>query len=225
MPHLLLVEDNQDLGAILAQYLQEHNFAVTWCEDGEKGLQAFRENNFDLCILDVMMPVKDGFTLAGEIHSLNDTIPFIFLTARNKREDRIKGLKLLADDYITKPFDPEELVLRIQTILRRVQEQNLPVIIQIGKYSFDYNNLTLANSDIHHKLTLQEAKLLRYLYQHRNNLIRREVLLKAIWGKDDYFLGRSMDVFITRLRKYLKNDTKIQIESTRGVGITFHLNG
>lgn len=223
MTHLLLVEDNMDLGAILSQYLQEHDFTVTWCVDGEKGLKAFHEKPADLCILDVMMPVKDGFTLAAEIRAHNDKMPFIFLTARNKREDKIKGLQLQADDYITKPFDVEELVLRIHNILRRVQEQEPASVYKIGDYIFDYNNLTLTIAATRHKLTLQEANLLGYLFKHRNKLIRRELLLEAIWGKNDYFMGRSMDVFITRLRKYLKADPSIQIESTRGVGITFHL--
>ncbi|MHB1922699.1 MAG: response regulator transcription factor [Chitinophagaceae bacterium] len=225
MSHLLLVEDNKDLGNLLQQYLEEHGMQVSWCTDGMEALTSFGSHFFDLCILDVMMPLMDGFTLAKEIHALNDQVPFIFLTARKGREDRIKGLTLLADDYITKPFDAEELVLRIQNILRRVKELKEENLFKISQFTFDYQNLLLISGTLRHKLTRQEAHLLKYLFDHRNLLIKREILLQAIWGKNDYFLGRSMDVFITRLRKYFKDDPGIQIESTRGVGITFLVTG
>ncbi|HEY6082767.1 MAG TPA: response regulator transcription factor [Chitinophagaceae bacterium] len=221
MPKLLLVEDNADLGSILKQYLEDNRFTVVWRKNGEEGLIAFKQDQFDLCVLDVMLPLKDGFTLARDIHALNDQMPFIFLTARNNKDDRIKGLKLNADDYITKPFDAEELVLRIQNILRRIQLPAEEGPIRIGRFIFEYKNLLLKEKDIKYKLTLQEAKLIRYLYEHRNNLVTREALLENIWGKNDYFLGRSMDVFITRLRKYFSSDKRIKIESTRGIGITF----
>lgn len=221
MPKLLLVEDNADLGSILKQYLEDNRFTVVWRKNGEEGLIAFKQDQFDLCVLDVMLPLKDGFTLARDIHALNDQMPFIFLTARNNKDDRIKGLKLNADDYITKPFDAEELVLRIQNILRRIQLPAEDGPIRIGRFIFEYKNLLLKEKDIKYKLTLQEAKLIRYLYEHRNNLVTREALLENIWGKNDYFLGRSMDVFITRLRKYFNSDKRIKIESTRGIGITF----
>lgn len=223
MHKLLLVEDNADLGGLLKQYLEDNGFQVNWRTNGEEGLAAFRQEPFDLCILDVMMPLKDGFTLAGEMRAINDRIPFIFLTARGSKEDRIKGLTLNADDYITKPFDAEELVLRVQNILRRVHAPQETGAIPIGIFLFDYKNLLLKDKAIRHKLTPQEARLIKYLYEHRNNLVTREALLENIWGRNDYFLGRSMDVFITRLRKYFSTDKRISIESTRGIGITFSI--
>lgn len=223
MHRLLLVEDNADLGGLLRQYLEDNHFYVAWRKNGEEGLTAFREEPFDLCILDVMLPLKDGFSLAGEIRALNDRVPFIFLTARGSKDDRIKGLKLNADDYITKPFDAEELVLRVQNILRRVHAPQESGAISVGHFSFDYKNLLLKDKSTRYKLTPQEARLIKYLYEHRNNLVTREALLENIWGRNDYFLGRSMDVFITRLRKYFRTDKRIRIESTRGIGITFYI--
>jgi DNA-binding response OmpR family regulator len=221
MQQLLLVEDNEDLGSILAQYLESAGYGVRWCRNGQTGLAAFREQAFDCCILDVMMPVKDGFTLAHEIHELDPGASFIFLTARREKEDRIRGLKLKADDYITKPFDAEELVLRIRNILRRKSPDTALSLVAIGKYVFDFDNLLLRDGKIRHKLTLQEAKLIRCLHDRRNTLVKRELLLEKVWGRNDYFLGRSMDVFITRIRKYFRDDPRISIESTRGIGITF----
>ncbi|HVB02871.1 MAG TPA: response regulator transcription factor [Chitinophagaceae bacterium] len=223
MHRLLLVEDNEDLGAILLQYLETSGFEVIWRRNGEEGMAAYREFHVDCCILDIMMPVKDGFTLAAEIHQFNPMAVFLFLTARKEKEDRIRGLKLHADDYITKPFDAEELVLRIRNLLRRTVPGKDPGITVMGNFAFDFNNLLLSEGAIRHKLTLQEARLIRYLFEHRNTLVRREELLENIWGKNDYFLGRSMDVFITRIRKYFKTDHRIRIESTRGIGITFIL--
>lgn len=221
MQKLLLVEDNVDLGDILSQYLVEKEFNVVWCKNGEDAIIAFKKQSFDICILDIMLPKKDGFTIAREIHEFNPQTPFIFLTARQSKEDRIKGLKLLADDYITKPFDVEELVYRIHNILRRAKGVQDETVFTIGNYTFDYGNYTL-NDDVRNiKLTQHETALLKYLFEHLHKLIRREDLLIAVWGESDFFHGRSMDVYITRLRKYFRDDPRIYIESTRGVGITF----
>lgn len=221
MSKLLLVEDNIDLGDILQQYLNEHGFNVSWRVNAEDGLKVFNTTKFDLCILDVMLPDKDGFKLAEEIHQMKPEVPFIFLTARQSREDRIKGLKLLADDYITKPFDVEELIIRIHNILRRIQGGQIETLFSIGDYKFNYDNYILANGRIEYKLTQHEAALLKYLFENRNKLMRRKDILDAVWGESDFFHGRSMDVYITRLRKYFSDDPNIYIESTRRVGITF----
>lgn len=221
MPKLLLVEDNLDLGDILQQYLKEQGFIVSWSVNAEDGLKTFNVTKFDLCILDVMLPDKDGFKLAEEIHKIKPEIPFIFLTARQSREDRIKGLKLMADDYITKPFDVEELIMRIKNILRRVQGKEPELLFSIGAYQFSCDNYLLTNDRSQYKLTQHEAALLKYLFENRNKLMRRKDILNAVWGESDFFHGRSMDVYITRLRKYFSDDPRIFIESTRGVGITF----
>ncbi|HUX85277.1 MAG TPA: response regulator transcription factor [Chitinophagaceae bacterium] len=224
MPRLLLVEDNEDLGHILSQYLEGAGFSVSWARNGVTGIAAFRQGPFDCCILDIMMPLKDGFTLAAEIHALDPNANFLFLTARREKEDRIRGLRLQADDYITKPFDAEELVLRIRNILRRRLPGAEPAEITIGKYQFDFENLVLKDASSKQRLTLQEAKLIRLLVDHSNTLVRREMILEKVWGKNDYFLGRSMDVFITRIRKFFKDDPRIRIESTRSIGITFWID-
>lgn len=221
MPKLLLVEDNMDLGDILRQYLREHGFRVSWSVNAEDGLKILNTTNFNLCILDVALPDKDGFKLAEEIHKIKPEIPFIFLTARQSREDRIKGLKLMADDYITKPFDVEELIMRIKNILRRVQGTEPQLIFSIGTYQFSYDNYLLTHDRSQYKLTQHEAELLKYLFENRNKLMKRKDILNAVWGESDFFHGRSMDVYITRLRKYFSEDPGILIKSTRGVGISF----
>jgi DNA-binding response OmpR family regulator len=214
---ILLAEDDKDLGNVLAQYLQLQGYDVTLVRDGNEGWSKFEVSEFDLCILDVMMPYKDGFELAAQINHKSPKTPFIFLTAKGLKEDRIKGLKLGADDYICKPFDVDELVLRIQNILKRngIDESDK---FELGEFILFFNDLRLKGVDTELALTAKEAKLLKYFICNQNKLIKREEILVEIWGENDYFLGRSMDVFISRLRKFLQHDKKISIETIRGVG-------
>lgn len=230
MKNILLVEDDQDFGKMLKQYLMLNKFHVTWALNGEEAFTIIKKNDFDLCVIDVMMPVMDGFTLAKKISELKPEIPFLFLTARKTKEDRIKGLRLGADDYIVKPFEAEELILRLKNIIKRASQQNKHGIeitdatIAIGNYSFNYPNLTLTINGNESKITEKEAKLLYYLFKNRNQLLRREEILSNVWGKTDFFSGRSMDVFVSRIRKYLKEDPAISIESVRGIGLQFNLS-
>lgn len=226
MKRLLLAEDDFDFAAILKQYLELHQFEVIWAENGEIALDYFKNQAFDICIFDVMMPKLDGFSLAEKIITINPEIPFIFLTARKLKEDKIIGLKLGADDYIVKPFEVDELVLRLQNILKRIEQKRSLQgnnIIEIGSYVFDNERLTLNNSNHVQQLTEMEASLIEYLYLNHNQLLKRDQILMSIWKKDDYFSGRSMDVFISRLRKYFNSDPKIKIESVRNIGLEFKI--
>jgi DNA-binding response OmpR family regulator len=223
---LLLAEDDFDFAAILKQYLELHDFEVTWAENGEIALDYFKIQTFDICVFDVMMPKLDGFSLAEKIITINPDIPFIFLTARKLKEDKIIGLKLGADDYIAKPFEVDELVLRLQNILKRIEQKrtlNGNNTIEIGSYIFDNDRLTLNNKNHVQQLTEKEASLIEYLYLNHNQLLKRDQILMSVWKKDDYFSGRSMDVFISRLRKYFNSDPKIKIESVRNVGLEFKI--
>lgn len=217
MMKLLLAEDDIDFGNILSQYLTMSGFEVTLARDGREAWDAFLSSRPDLCILDVMMPEMDGFTLAEKIRVQEPGIPFIFLTAKSMRDDMIKGLKLGADDYVTKPFDPEMLLLRINNILRRVYSVAEDECTISGT-TLSYNALTLTTPAGQEKLTLREAQLLRHLIMNKNKTLTREQILTEIWGEDDYFLGRSMDVFISRLRKYLAPDRGITLRTLRGMG-------
>ena len=217
---LLLVEDDMDLGNVLAQYLEMQSFTVNLARSGEEGLVKFNENDHDICILDIMLPEMDGLTLAEKIKSLNSYMPVIFLTARTSREDILKGLKLGADDYICKPFEPEELVLRINNILRRTGKTE-PHISEIGSLRFRYDQMVLEGSGRSYKLTLKEAELLNLFLKNKNQLLKREDILIKLWGENDYFLGRSLDVFISRLRKYLKSEKSVLIETVHGLGYIF----
>lgn len=214
---LLLAEDDIDFGNILSQYLSMSGFEVTLARNGREAWDRFNEARPDICVLDIMMPEMDGFTLAEKLREKEPGIPFIFLTAKSLREDMIKGLKLGADDYITKPFDPEMLLLRINNILRRIY-----TVVQdeyhISHTVLKYNALELITPAGTEKLTLREAQLLRHLMMNRNKALTREQILTEIWGEDDYFLGRSMDVFISRLRKYLTPDRGISLRTLRGMG-------
>lgn len=223
MKHILLAEDDFDFGSILKQYLEIHNYTVTWAKDGKEALEIFTNEQFDICVLDVMMPKMDGFTLAEKIIDLNPEVPFIFLTAKKMKEDKIRGLKLGADDYISKPFEADILVLKLENILKRSRKVILPKeeVISIGNYEFDIINHKLKIEGESQRLTEKETILIQYLWTHKNRMIKREDLLTEVWGSDDFFSGRSMDVFISRLRKYFKQDTSITIESVRGVGLTF----
>ncbi|BDU27104.1 MULTISPECIES: response regulator transcription factor [unclassified Flavobacterium] len=226
MKKLLLAEDDFDFAAILKQYLELHQFEVIWAENGEIALEYFKNQTFDICVFDVMMPKLDGFSLAEKIITINPEIPFIFLTARKLKEDKIIGLKLGADDYIVKPFEVDELVLRLQNILKRIEQKRSLEgnnIIEIGSYIFDNERLTLNNKNHVQQLTEKEASLIEYLYLNHNQLLKRDQILMSVWKKDDYFSGRSMDVFISRLRKYFNSDPKIKIESVRNIGLEFKI--
>lgn len=222
--NLLLVEDDPNLSEVLMDFLLLQGFRVTLARDGEEGLSVFHHGHFDLVLLDVMMPRRDGFLLAEEIRLLNEVVPIIFLTARSLPEDRIRGFKTGCDDYITKPFSTEELSLRLDAILKRcLRVESIPdvapvEVFQIGQYRFDTTNFILSRDGSNITLTPKEGALLRLLCLNVNQLITREKALKKIWGTDDYFIGRSMDVFITRLRKYLKDDPEVMITNVHGTG-------
>ncbi len=219
---ILLLEDDPNLGLVLQENLQQNGFEVDLCYDGEEGKIHYLQNRYELCLLDVMMPKKDGFTLAAEIRQLNNDIPIIFLTAKSLKEDRIEGFQIGGDDYITKPFSMEELLLRIQAVLKRTKgaapnTKNRDTF-KIGNYNFDALKQALELNGELRKLTHRESELLKLLAQHKNQLLERNLALNLIWGDDSFFNGRSMDVFITRLRKYLKEDNQIQILSVHGKG-------
>lgn len=223
---ILLVEDDPNLSDVLKDYLELLGYKVLLAADGEIGLEKFegeilKKTGIDLCILDVMLPRMDGFTLAKAIRELNYEVPIIFLTARGQMEDRITGFKAGCDDYMAKPFSSEELSLRIEAILRRCRTTFKPIPgehYQVGLYFFDVSNLELKLGETKHNLTPKEAALLRLLCQNMNILLPREKALKEIWGDDDYFIGRSMDVFITKLRKYLRDDPNVAIVNVHGSG-------
>ena len=221
--HILLAEDDANLGFVVQDNLKSNGYQVTLCSDGETALRTFASEHFDLCILDVMMPKKDGFEVATTIRDVNKEVPIVFLTAKTMQEDKVKGFTLGADDYITKPFDFQEFILRIESILRRtkVLTQQVEDIIEsysIGEYTFDVKNQVLIHSKEEKRLTKKETRILSFLCEHLNDIAPRELILKNIWGTDDYFSGRSMDVFISKLRKYLAADGSIQISNIHGVG-------
>lgn len=221
MKKILLAEDDADLAGVLKQYLELQGYSVVHCNNGHAALQRLKQENFDICVLDIMMPMVDGFTVA---ENLNRNTPFVFLTARKLKDDRLKGLKLGADDYIIKPFEADELVLRINNILKRsAQAENLIGIeeIRIGNYIFDSQRLELKHEYLIQQLTVKEGALLQFLFENRNTLVNREDILKAVWQNSDFFSGRSMDVYISKLRKYLKNDSKLTIVVIRHLGIEF----
>lgn len=218
--HILYVEDDESLGFVTRDNLELKGYQITHCTDGQTALDTARSGDFDLCLLDVMLPEVDGFTLASRIRERNVDIPIIFLTAKSLKEDKITGLRLGADDYITKPFSIEELILKIEVFLRR-SKINTHVNgsrLTIGKFEFDYKNLSLNLDADSRKLTQREADLLKFLMDNRNQVVKRSVILEALWGENDYFLGRSLDVFISRLRKYLSPDENLKIENIHGVG-------
>ncbi|MEO5572306.1 MAG: response regulator transcription factor [Bacteroidia bacterium] len=223
---ILLAEDDLNLGILLVDYLEEEGFDVKLCKDGELALKVFQNNSFDLCLLDVMMPKMDGFSLVKEIRLKDKKIPVLFITAKSLKEDKLKGYGLGADDYITKPFDEEELLWKIKAVIRRIPKnkgENKSVIISIGNYTFDFNNQSLTVNGKTKRITEKESDILNYLFVHRNHVIRREEMVKDLWGKEDYFLGRSLDVFITKIRKYLKEDPNLSVENVFGVGFIFNV--
>ena len=217
---ILLCEDDENLGMLLREYLQAKGYMTELCADGEAGFKAFMKSKFDICVLDVMMPKKDGFTLAQEIRQTNAEMPIIFLTAKTQKEDIVEGFKLGADDYITKPFSMEELVFRIEAILRRVRgkKSKESTLYNIGKFTFDTQKQLLSIGNEHRKLTTKENELLSLLCSHANEILQRDFALKTIWIDDNYFNARSMDVYITKLRKHLKDDPQIEIINIHGKG-------
>ncbi|MFD2601941.1 response regulator transcription factor [Flavobacterium suzhouense] len=228
MKHILLAEDDFDYASILRQYLEISGFTVTWAKDGAEALALFPDTSPDICVFDVMMPKMDGFSLAEKVIAIKPEIPLVFLTAKGMKEDKIRGLKLGADDYVVKPFEADELILRITNILKRSQrsfasQTSADNIIAIGQYKFDNANYTLTINDLIHRLTEKEAHLISYLFTNRNRMIKREDILTEVWGNDDFFSGRSMDVFISRLRKYFGEDASIAINSYRGLGLEFKI--
>jgi len=218
---ILLFEDDTNLGMVLKNYLELNDYEVTLERDGRLGLAAFQREKYDICLLDVMMPNMDGFTLAEEIRDVDPDIPLFFLSAKTMKEDIIQGYKLGADDYITKPFDSEVLLLKIRVILKRNEEENKGndnIEFDLGKYHFNPKLRELKNGDSTQTLSPKENELLKMLAEHKNDLLPRERALKKIWGSDTYFNGRSMDVYIAKLRKYLKEDTNIEIVNIHGNG-------
>lgn len=217
---VLLAEDDLALGFVIKDNLQDNGYEVTHCPDGETAWQQFQKKEFDICLLDVNMPVRDGFSLAKKIRQQSDVVPVIFLTAKSLQEDKLKGFQTGADDYITKPFSIEELIMRMDVFLRRTRKLQADTKdeYQIGKLRFVFNELKLYVDQEVTTLTQRESDLLRFLAQHMNKILKREEVLVNVWGKDDYFLGRSMDVFITKLRKHLKADPNILLETIHGVG-------
>lgn len=221
---ILLAEDDLNLGILILDFLGAEGFEVKLCKDGNIAMNAFTVNSYNLCLLDVMLPKTDGFTLAGEIRKIDEKIPIIFITAKSLKEDKLKGYGLGADDYITKPFDEEELLWKIKAVIRRTSEKNtVPKTTAIGQYLFDFSNQCLSYNAHSRRITEKESEILNYLSQHRNHVIKREEMVKTIWGENDYFSGRSLDVFITKIRKYLKDDPEISIENVFGVGFIFNV--
>ena len=220
MTKILLAEDDENLGELLKNYLQAKSFETDLFEDGEKAFEGFRKSYYDLCILDVMMPVKDGFALAQDIRTLNRLVPIIFLTARSMKDDVLEGFKIGADDYITKPFNMDELLFRIEAILRRVKTDApfTPQIYTLGKYTFDTQKQILQCSDTSYKLTTKESDLLKLLCDNANQILERNYALNTIWEDDNYFNARSMDVYITKLRKYFKDEPAVEILNVHGRG-------
>jgi DNA-binding response OmpR family regulator len=218
--HILLCEDDENLGMLLREYLQAKGLVTDLMTDGEKGLKAFQKTKYDMCVLDVMMPKKDGFTLAQDIRAINAETPIIFLTAKNLKEDILNGFKIGADDYITKPFSMEELLFRIEAIIRRVKGKKTKEVYeyQIGKYLFDTQKQLLILGDQQTKLTTKECELLTLLCAHKNQILERNYTLMTIWEENTYFNARSMDVYITKLRKHLKDDETVQIMNIHGKG-------
>lgn len=218
---ILLCEDDANLGTVLKNYLELNDYDVTLERDGRLGLAAFQREKYDICLLDVMMPNMDGFTLAEEIRDVDPDIPLFFLSAKTMKDDIIQGYKLGADDYITKPFDSEVLLLKIKAILKRNEEENRisdNIEFDLGRYHFNPKLRELKHDEMTQTLSPKENELLKMLAEHKNDLLPRERALKKIWGSDTYFNGRSMDVYIAKLRKYLKDDTNIEIVNIHGNG-------
>lgn len=227
-PRILIVEDDENLGYLLKENLESKGFLVSLCTDGKKGIRMFNQELFQLCILDVMLPHKDGFTLAKEMRALRESVPIIFLTSRSMELDKIKGFEIGCDDYITKPFSIMELILRLNAILKRtnvIDVKSKIDIFNISEYVFNYAERKLIYPDQTEKtLSVKEAELLKIFCEKENELIHRNYLMNKVWGSDDYFIAKSMDVFITRLRKLLKSDSKVEIQNIYGTGFKLSIN-
>jgi DNA-binding response OmpR family regulator len=221
---VLLAEDDLSLGYVIKDNLSDAGYEVVLCPDGQAAIDKFNKEAFDICLLDIMMPNKDGFAVAKKIRQQSDLVPILFLTAKSLEEDRIRGFETGADDYIIKPFSMQELLMRMEVFLRRTKRMHSDqaVSYQIGSLSFSFTDLKLTAPGKEYNLTQKEADLLKFLCEHPNRILKREEVLLNVWGKDDYFLGRSMDVFITKLRKYFKSDVFTRIETIHGVGFRFN---
>jgi DNA-binding response OmpR family regulator len=221
---VLLAEDDLSLGYVVKDNLEEAGYEVVLCPDGETAWQQYLQREFDICLLDVMMPNKDGFAVAKKVRQKSDVVPILFLTAKSLEEDKLKGFKSGADDYMTKPFSMKELLMRMEVFLRRTKKLQSDHMVEykIGKLRFLFNDLKIFNDSEVSNLTQKEADLLKFLCEHPNRILRREEVLLNVWGKDDYFLGRSMDVFITKLRKHFKADPDVILETIHGVGFRFN---
>lgn len=221
---VLYVEDELFLGKIVRESLESRGFAVTMESDGAKVLDVFKQSNPDICVLDVMLPNKDGFTIADEIRAINETVPIIFLTAKTQTEDVVKGFSLGGNDYVRKPFSMEELIVRIQSLLRNKAEGTTKVTgdtVSLGKYTFQLNRQVLANGKEERKLSYRESELLKLLYENRSTVIDRKDILNLLWGNDSFFNSRNLDVYITKLRSYLKDDPSLEIITIKGIGYRF----
>ena len=218
--HILLCEDEESLGMLVREYLQAKGYDAELYLDGEAGYKAFVKGKYDMCLLDVMMPKMDGFTLARELRSINSEVPIMFLTAKNLKDDILEGFKLGADDYLTKPFSMDELVYRMEAILRRVKARSrqMATRYQLGRFTFDTQRQLLSIDDKSTELTTKESVLLTMLCTHMNDILERDLALKTIWIDDNYFNARSMDVYITKLRKHLKDDPNVEINNVHGKG-------
>jgi len=218
---ILYAEDDKTIAFLIQDSLESY-YDIDHYQDGESALEAFNSQNFDICLLDIMMPGLNGFELAQHIRTSNSEIPIIFISAKALKEDRIKGLKIGADDYLVKPFSIEELILKIEVFLKRSRKTDVsPLKYKVGKYYFDPKNYTLQDTGNTISLTQRESDLLLYFIRHKNTVVRRQDILKAIWGDDDYFMGRSLDVFISRLRKVFADEQNILIENLHGIGFRF----
>lgn len=223
---ILLVEDDLNLGLIISDHLKSDGYAVSLCNNGVEAMQRFNEDKFHLCIFDVMLPRKDGFTLTRDIRKTNSEIPILFLSAKGMTEDKVEGFNAGGDDYLSKPFSIEELQLRIKALLKRVNikvDEKEQTNYLLGIFVFDTENQTLVSNDQVKTLTKKEVQILKILFKYKNQVVSREVILNAVWGQNDYFVGRSLDVFITKLRKYLREDPKILISNIHGVGFKFEI--
>jgi DNA-binding response OmpR family regulator len=221
---VFLAEDDVSLGFVIKDNLEEEGFEVVHCQDGQTAMERFNKDEFDICLLDVMMPNKDGFAVAKKIRQQSDLIPILFLTSKSMEEDKVKGFQTGADDYITKPFSMQELMMRMNVFLRRTKKMHSESQEEynIGNLRFSFTDLKLTSPEGSFSLTQREADLLRFLCKHPNKVLKREEVLMNVWGKDDYFLGRSMDVFMTKLRKYFKADPQINLETIHGLGFRFN---
>ncbi len=220
-PKILLVEDDTNLGFIIADQLKQEGYDVHLASNGNEGFKKFHEGSYHLCIFDVMMPKKDGFSLAEDVRKIDKKVPILFLTAKTMTEDKIKGFNVGGDDYITKPFSSAEFKVRVRALLKRVDgldDEESPTEVNLGSYTYDVQNYSLVGPNFEKKLTKKEAQILKMLCKFENQVVPREMILNAVWGKDDYFVGRSLDVFITKLRKYFSNDAKVNIENVHGIG-------